>query len=328
MCQMMKYTREEFLKLGILDIHPQENIFDILKHFEKAIKEEIFYVFDIPLKRKDGSIFFADINTSNVNINGKYFHVGVFKDITQIKEAKKNLQRNEEIMLSQSKQAAMGEMLSMIAHQWRQPLTTIKTIISKIVIKKQMEILTDEELFKDLDKSMQIISSLSITINTFQDFFKKKSGNFILLDEMLQNVEQIVKPIFYTNNIEHIIKNKNESIFVDDRLDQVLLNLYQNASDALKGKDNQIQRIISTKITKNSSGESIILICDNAGGIPEEILSRIFEPYFSTKSKNGTGLGLYICKTIVEEQIGGLIKVYNNKGNACFEIRLPLSNNN
>ena len=145
---------------------------------------------------------------------------------------------------------------------------------------------------------------------------------------MLQNVEQIVKPIFYTNNIEHIIKNKNESIFVDDRLDQVLLNLYQNASDALKGKDNQIQRIISTKITKNSSGESIILICDNAGGIPEEILSRIFEPYFSTKSKNGTGLGLYICKTIVEEQIGGLIKVYNNKGNACFEIRLPLSNNN
>lgn len=99
-----------------------------------------------------------------------------------------------------------------------------------------MEILTDEEL-KDLDKSMQIISSLSITINTFQDFFKKKSGNFILLDEMLQNVEpKFVKPIFYTNNIEHIIKNKNESIFVDDRLIQVLLNLYQNASDALKGK--------------------------------------------------------------------------------------------
>lgn len=125
------------------------------------------------------------------------------------------------------------------------------------------------------------------------------------------------------------IKNEFECLedyMIDDRLDHVFLNIYQNASDALIENKEITDKYISTKIFKNEKNQIEIHIKDNAGGIPQNIINKIFEPYFSTKSKNGTGLGLYMTKKIVEDYIGGTLSVKNENNGACFSIVIEDNN--
>jgi C4-dicarboxylate-specific signal transduction histidine kinase len=125
------------------------------------------------------------------------------------------------------------------------------------------------------------------------------------------------------NNIEHKL-DYEDNYKLDDRLDHVLLNIYQNANDALNNNESVKEKKICTKIY-NTENQTIIEISDNAGGISKEIKEKIFDPYFSTKSKNGTGLGLYMSKNIVEKYIGGQLKVTNTEVGACFHIIIPNS---
>ena len=136
-------------------------------------------------------------------------------------------------------------------------------------------------------------------------------------------MQDIVSPIFEVNEIEFAISGTCLESQVDDRLDQVLLNLYQNATDALKENRSISRKKIILILEEEKNKMVRIAVLDNGGGIDEETLSKIFFPYFSTKSKNGSGLGLYMSKDIVETHIGGTLSAKNHENGACFEMIVP-----
>ena len=236
------------------------------------------------------------------------------------KEVNKNREKDK-AMFQQSRLAQMGEMVSMIAHQWRQPLTAISATSASLVLKSQFDTL-DNETAEDLGKKIsEYTQHLSSTIDDFRDFFKpNKECAKTTYKELVNSVLGIVEASIKNNNINFKQKLQNETALYTYRneIKQVILNLIKNAEDILKEKEIQ-----NPTITIEANGY-ILRVKDNAGGVPDDIIDKVFNPYFSTKKeKNGTGLGLYMSKTIVEEHCGGKLSVYNDAEGAVFEIELP-----
>ncbi len=268
----------------------------------------------------------APILDKNQKITGVIL---VFRDATKEhemrKKAKNELIAKDELMISQSRHAAMGEMISMIAHQWRQPLSVISMGANNII----MDIELDEINNKTLKSNAKLITNqtqeLSKTINDFRDFFKpKKEIEELPVKNLFKETFKIIEKSLENNNIEVITQfNSNKTIHTYSReLTQVLINILNNAKEALTEDNIKEKKIfISAQSTLNNIH---INICDTGGGLKEELIKKIFDPYFSTKNeKNGTGLGLYICKIIVEKHLEGTIKAYNKDAGMCFEINLP-----
>ena len=248
------------------------------------------------------------------------------------------IQKNEEknrILIQQSRMASMGEMLENIAHQWRQPLSTISVCASGMELKKEMGILNDEDFYRSIDHIKQSTTYLSNTIDDFRNFFsKEKVFNKIDLANLIQKSLDLVAPTFNKHNIIVVKKlNYIEFYSLENELIQVIMNILVNAKDALKEKINDNDsRLLFIEIKKNSS-EIIIVLRDNAKGIDSDIIDKIFEPYFTTKHKaNGTGIGLYMSQILTEKHLKGALKVknityeYENKiySGAEFTISLPI----
>jgi len=232
----------------------------------------------------------------------------------------KELREKDKAMFQQSRLAQMGEMISMIAHQWRQPLTAISAASGTLILRSQLDKLDNDSVEELAHKIAEYTQHLSTTIDDFRDFFKPdKEKRETSYKELIDSVLNIVETSIKTRNIELQIKIQNKITLYsyDKELKQVLLNLIKNAEDVLKEK-----AIENPAITIEADGY-ILRVKDNAGGVPENIIDKVFNPYFSTKSLNGTGLGLYMSKTIVEEHCGGKLSVYNDAEGAVFEIELP-----
>jgi signal transduction histidine kinase len=245
--------------------------------------------------------------------------------------------RKKDLMIMRNnKLAIMGEMIAMIAHQWKQPLAGQRAIIGNIKIKKRLNKLTDNNLDKNLMDIDKLLVYMSNTIDDFANFFKptKEKRVINIKDEIAQSIK-IIEGVFKNNSIDVSVKcicdnmecqncSKKFMIELYDReFKQVMINMLTNAKDALI-ENKEDNRVI--KITVENDDTNIkIYVADNAGGVPEEIISQVFEPYFSTKAKNGTGLGLYMSKTIIEEHLHGKLSVKNNSEGAIFIIELPLN---
>ena len=243
-------------------------------------------------------------------------------DITQ-------LTINKKMIIEQSKFAAMGEMISMIAHQWRQPLTTLTLVLDKMNILNQFNQLDNKKFEQHYSKSINLIQYMSKTVNDFRKFFQDNDiREKILLEEVIYQSYELIEPALNKYSIisKIIIEADCQNLILkinSSKFSQVLLNLYKNSLDEFKTKHIE-NPFIQTKCFINEK-YVLIEVLDNAGGIPQNIINKIFEPYFSTKSKNGTGLGLYMSKIIIEQQLNGLIDVKNKNGGACFRIMLPLN---
>ena len=255
----------------------------------------------------------------------------------ELEEYKKKLEdriKEDKILFQQSRHAQMGEMISMIAHQWRQPLASI----SGTIVGMQLNQISDkfdfsnkddlEEFFRiQNDKFTRInnqVKLLSHTIDDFRNFFKpSKIKELVSISSPIKKALSIISTTLDEKGIK-----VNLSLEVDDEIEihqneiiQVLLNIIQNSVD------NFIQESISDPCINISTGydsiENIFIqIEDNGGGIDSDILTKIFDPYFSTKDeKNGTGIGLYMSKLIVEEHNDGKLSVQNNKNGVCFYIK-------
>ena len=244
-------------------------------------------------------------------------------------EQKDNLAKGLQL-LEQSKMASMGAMIGNIAHQWRQPLSVISTAASGIIISKEYDNLTDEQENKMLEGIIDNTQYLSDTIDTFRDYIKeKKELKEVILQDRLNNAINIVSDSLKNNYIK-LINNIDdcESIkitMVVGELSQVVINIINNSKDVLL--DNNISEpLIEINLVKNENNIAIITIEDNAGGIPDDILPKIFDPYFTTKHESqGTGLGLHMSKDIIEKHLKGKLYVKNINDGAKFFIELPLT---
>ena len=247
-------------------------------------------------------------------------------------EVTKN-RRQDDILNQQSKMAAMGEMLGNISHQWRQPLSAISSSASAMKFQDNMDILDKKDLHKGLDTIMRSTQMLSQTIDDFRNFFNpKKELSTFDIKECFDKMLVLVSANLRNKNIELVQTIHSVSIYShQNELIQALLNIINNAKDAFDDHPNESKKYIFIE-THDNGYDFIITIKDNAGGIKESFLNRIFEPYFTTKHQShGTGIGLYMTKKIIESNLNGLITIQNShyeyKGSlyqgALCTIRLP-----
>lgn len=243
--------------------------------------------------------------------------------------------KNQEILYHQSKIAAMGEMLGNISHQWRQPLSAISTLVTGIKLKNEINLLTKDEINSDMDVVNNHAQYLSRTIDDFRHFFSKDTNikKPIDLKYSLGTTYSLVKDSLNSSNILTVISTENapkvcnENIFV-----QAMINIFNNARDALNANKTLNKKYIFVDL-KIKDDYYLLTIKDNAGGIDEKIIDKIFEPYFTTKHQSqGTGIGLYMTNQIITKHLNGKILAKNetytfkNKEytGACFEIKLSI----
>ena len=301
------------------------------------------------MKDKDGNEHIFQVNARSIKQENKFEYVVSFDDITtlidvnknleklvmsktkelrdinsklevKIKEAIKENRQKDQQLFQQSRLAQMGEMISMIAHQWRQPLNAISAASMSMNLKAKLNKLDNELAINLTAKISEYSQHLSSTIDDFRDFFKaNKEKEKTTYEELLKMVLNIVETSIVNKNIK-LVKNLNsQKVFCTNpnELKQVILNLIKNAEDVLLDRN-----VENPKITIETN-DNVLTISDNGGGIPEDIIDKIFDPYFSTKSKkDGTGLGLYMSKIIIEEHCGGKLSVTNAKEGAVFKVEL------
>ncbi len=243
------------------------------------------------------------------------------------KEVAKNKEK-QKILFWQSRMASLGQMLGNIAHQWRQPLTELSLVMFNM---KKASLQNDEEKVKELYlNSKDLIQNMSNTIEDFTNFFnpKKEKKAFNIKDAIYESINILNKTIQKENiNIKIDIQNQCKVIGVSNELSQVIINLIQNAKDAfinkhIEKKDIKLKLYEKIFFDKN---HAVLEICDNASGISKDNIDKIFEPYFTTKHKSqGTGLGLFMSKMIIEKSLDGSIEHENYKNGSKFTIKIPM----
>lgn len=232
-----------------------------------------------------------------------------------IKKYIKDNNKQHEVMSQQAKMAAMGEMIGNIAHQWRQPLSSITTAASGIKLQKEYNLLTDEILLNSLDNISESAQYLSKTIDDFRDFYNtnKNLVDFSIKETIFKSLK-LVKAGLKNKNIQ-IITEVEEVTFkgLQNEFIQVFLNIINNAKDELEKLPDDSKRYIFINVYKKDN-KIYIKIKDNAKGIRKKIIARIFEPYFTTKHQSqGTGIGLYMSSEIVEKHMKGTLSVKNEE---------------
>lgn len=283
---------------------------------------------EFEVKTKDNRVLIWHFSMAPYGIvDGKRAFICAALDITE-------LRKKERLLIQQSKMAMMGEMIGNIAHQWKQPLSLISTSNGLLKLNKEYSNFSEEDVDKaisDIDVSVQ---NLATTIDDFRNFFdpNKCVINFSI-KELFDKTFKLIKSQLINNNIE-IIKNIKEVHIrsLENELLQVLINIIKNAKEELVKLDVNSRRLLFIE-SYSQDDNLIIKIKDNANGIPEEIIHKIFDSYFTTKkSEGGSGIGLYMSKQIIEENMYGSIKALNEsyiyeeksyKG-AVFIIIIPL----
>jgi len=241
-----------------------------------------------------------------------YSAIRSYRDIINQKETLNNLRKNERMLVEKSKMASMGEMLESIAHQWRQPLSVITTAASGMKVQKEFDMLTDKLFYNTTDSIVNAATHLSETIDDFRDFFKKdKKREPFSLRHTLFRSTQLLSSKFKNSQIDIIeYIDDIEIIGLFNEMVQVFMNILSNAKDALESIESE-KKYIFINIYKEDD-KNIITIKDNGGGIPEDIIDKVFDSHFTTKDEeNGTGIGLYMSKQIIEEHMNGILSVKN-----------------
>jgi PAS domain S-box-containing protein len=329
-CEISGYTKEEMIGCNHNIIRHPDMPKEVFRDLWSRIQNGQGWSGKVKNLKKDGGYYWVYAHIEPLyNTKGEVdSYISVRLDITEsellqekVKEEEEKNRITQELMQQQSRLAQMGEMISMIAHQWRQPLTAITATTTTLQIKAKNNTLNQDKTIELAQKINNFSQHLSTTINDFRNFFKStKNKQNTDFKTILNSVLNIIESTLKSNNITLTIEEKGalKSLYIyDNELKQVILNLIKNAEDALLE-----QEVDNPKIIIEIEGR-ILTVKDNAGGIPEEILPNIFDPYFSTKlEKDGTGLGLYMSKIIIEEHCEGRLTVENSTEGAVFKIIL------
>jgi two-component system, NarL family, sensor histidine kinase EvgS len=349
--KILHYSKNELIGKYLYEISPkfqndgQSSNLKSINKLNETLKNGICN-FEWITTNKDHKKLWIEVVLTSIEINNNLVIHAVIRDINKRKQMEKKLEvltynleekikieieKNEEKtaqLIQQSRFAQMGEMISMIAHQWRQPLTAITATTNNLLLKN----LLNKEISKEtLDEELSLITEytqhLSFTIDDFRNFFKSdKEKVESKIEDTIDKAINIIKTSFESKEINLITNYKfNENITTyTTEIQQVILILLKNAEDALV--ENEIKNKTIEITTYKENELAIIEIQDNAGGIDSDIIYKIFDPYFSTKKeKEGTGIGLYMSKIIIKDHCKGEITASNNQDGAIFKIKLPLN---
>lgn len=236
------------------------------------------------------------------------------------------LEQKDEIMITQSRNNAMGEILNMIAHQWRQPLNVISLNMNNILLGLELETLDKKTLRKHINNVLSQSSQLSETIDSFKDHFSftQTKKEIIQMESLIKEAIEVIQISLDENEIAVEVNSKSDTEIINSKqeLIQVFLTLINNSKDAFIS--NNIEKKFILVTIEENENFIVIHFCDNAGGIEEKNLANIFEPYFTTKGElNGAGLGLYISRVIIEKNMRGKIDIKNFKDGICVTIQIP-----
>lgn len=280
-------------------------------------------------RTEDAIVFFKItgtlINSAIMKFESKEKLKKMNKTLTQ--NVKKEVDKNNKqakMMFQQAKYAQMGEMLSMIAHQWRQPLNAVSSAAVNLKLDVEFGTLTDRKVVEKAEFIEEQSEKMSETINDFMEFFKpEKSKEKFCVYRIFQNVQKIIGAQMENRNIElYFDIDENMEIYgYKNEFEHVILNLISNARDAFDGKEIKNKRIeFAAYETKT---KKIITVKDNGGGVESKVIDKIFNPYFTTKiHSKGTGIGLYMTRSIIERNFHGKIEVSNTNDGAVFTIRI------
>lgn len=245
-------------------------------------------------------------------------------------EAEKRLVQ-ERLLIQQSKMAAMGEMISAIAHQWKQPLNTLALIVQNMEDDLEDNKIDRPYVNSVIVESMKLINYMAETIEDFRNFFKPaKEMAAFNVKKAIEDILALIYQQFINRNIDAVVGCDDDPTIwgYPNEFKQAILNIVNNSRDAIMSRKRILKGamgrgLITIKITEEEQ-EAVVRICDNGGGIKEHIIHKIFEPYVTTKGDKGTGIGLYMSKNIIEKNMNGRLEFDNINDGACFTIYMPL----
>lgn len=325
------YQEGELLNKPIeLFVKDQVLFFDM---FEKVFNKNMIKTFENTCFTKDEKKVIVLTTLIKIKKQNNILFIG--RDITELKKKEIELKEKEEIILQQSKIATMGEMLENIAHQWRQPLSIISTSASGLQLRQEMNSLDEEIISEGLENIVKTTNYLSQTIEDFRNFFStSKVLELFEISAMIEKTLYLMTSKLTSTQVS--IEMTKEKMFyikgVKNEMIQCFMNIFSNAIDEFERKEQEPPRLLMISIYEENQ-KIIIETLDNAGGIPEEALTKVFNAHFTTKGESGTGIGLYMTKKIIEKSFGGEIAVENKEFTfekntfigASFKISLPMA---
>ena len=330
-CAIYGYQLDELIGKHFTIVVPESHRSWLIELHDKFIAGINEMRGEWPVRNKSGEELFILADAVRIiGLDGRPKKVTFVTDITARKKTEDELSRSEallrEALIHQSRMAAVGEMIGNIAHQWRQPLNMLGLLVQTIDYDYKTGNLNQVEMDDFINKAMEQIQHMSSTVDDFRNFFSpdKKKIRFTVQDEVRRTLS-LLEETFNAERIQ-VSTETGENQEVEgypNEFCQVLLNIISNARDALKERKPPEPRI---QIRIGREGHQVvILIADNAGGIPEEIIGKVFDPYFTTKGPDaGTGVGLFMSKTIIEKSMGGSLTVRNGVEGAEFRIVICL----
>jgi PAS domain S-box-containing protein len=319
--------------------------------WQEAVKHGAIYSLECRLRRADGVYRWWHIRgvpvMGGLGVVTRWF--GTCTDINDLKQAMESLRgtsenlkglnisleeriaksveelrQKDQMLILQDRLSVMGEMINNIAHQWNQPLNALGLIVQQLPFYYESETLTIDVLKQNTQQAMNLIQHMSQTINDFRNLFKvdKLSIPFNVNDVVIRTLSLIEKTFTDQGITIDLSVGDNPTVTgFPNEYSQVLLNILMNARDALAENNIEDARISIHTVARG--GTSVVTVIDNGGGISADIISRLFDPYFTTKKPDkGTGIGLFMSKTIIEKNMGGRLSVRNTDNGAEFKIEI------
>ncbi|MEA3372331.1 MAG: ATP-binding protein [Campylobacterota bacterium] len=289
------------------------------------------------IMKKYGDEYVFSVRLNKITQGDDLIYIVSFNEISElihykntlekrIKEEVENSREKDRMLHNQSKSVQMGEMLNMIAHQWRQPLNAISASAISVAMKQELKLLVKEDIAAHAKFVQQHTQKMSKTINDFMNFFKPEQEMKDFKFEMImEDIRSLMEAQLESRGIALLFNHGSDIVMHGyiKELAHVLINLISNSRDAFE-KSSVEKAAITISLVKEGQGYQIT-VADNAGGIPDSVMEKMFNPYFTTKEQGkGTGIGLHMSQRIVQEVLLGTIEAENDNGGAIFTIRLPL----